>query len=69
MPASVQGVAVEAEADDPVAAEPGGQAPERILALVDDRDGVTLLLEDAGELAADPAASHDDHVHRCAPLL
>ena len=60
-------VAVEAEADDAVATEAGGQAPERVLALVDDRDGVTLLLEGAGQLAADPPATHHDHVHACAP--
>ena len=56
-------VAVEAEADDPVAAEAGRQAPERVLALVDDRDGVTLLLEGAGQLTTYPAAPHHDDMH------
>ena len=56
------------EADDAVAAEPGRKPSERILTLVDHRDGVPLLLQDAGELAPDSTASHHDHVHGLAPL-
>ena len=44
-------------------AEAGRQAAERRLALVDDRDRVAGLLEQPGQLAADPAAPHDDDVH------
>ena len=61
-------VAVEAEADDAIAAEALRQPAERVLLLVDDGDGVPEPLERPGELAADPPASDHDHVHCCRPL-
>ena len=64
MPASIEVVAVEAEADDLLAAEVLGEAlAERVGVLVDDRDGVAAAFQAEGELAADSAASDDDDVH------
>ena len=58
-------VAVEAEAGDLVAAEVD-QAPERVGVLVDDRDGVSVVLKALGEGRPHPAASHDHEVHSAA---
>ena len=64
MPGLHRGVAVEAEADDRGSRRsPVGRRRNDVLALVDDRDGVALLLERAGQLAAHPAAAHHDDVH------
>ena len=62
-------VAVEAEADDGLAAEVVGQTAERARVLVDDGHGVVRLFECAGQLAAHPAAADDDDVHlaSCSP--
>ena len=57
-------VAVEAETDDRRAAEALGEPPERLGPLVDDRDRMAVLLQQARELAAHAPAPHDDDVHR-----
>ena len=56
-------VAVEAETDDGLAAEPGRQTAKRSVVLVDDGHGVTAGFECAGQFASDPAAPDDDDVH------
>ena len=61
-----EGVAVEAEARDLVAAEVGVEPPERLGVLVDDGDGVAVVLEALGERRADAAAAHDHEVHSAA---
>ena len=46
-----------------------GQAPERAGVLVDHCHGVAALFEGAGQLAADPAAPDDHHVHLGTPAF
>ena len=55
---------------DPVdapAPEPGTEAAERRGVLVDDGDGVSLLLQGLGECGSHPSAPHDDDVHGLTP--
>ena len=61
-------VAVEAEADHGLAAEVGTETTEGPRVLVDDGDGVSGMLECAGELAADPTTSDDDDVQNRPPV-
>ena len=68
MPASVQRVAVEADAGDPPAFEVGAEPAERVRVAVDDGDGVALGLQDVGEGGADPATAHDHEVHVLPPM-
>ena len=63
MPASMQAVAVEADALHGRAREVGAEPGERVAPAVDDGDGVAVAAEDAGERRADPAAPDDDDVH------
>ena len=56
-------IAVEAEADDGLAAEVLRETAEGARVLVDDGHGVVHLFECAGQLAAHPAAADDDDVH------
>ena len=64
-----QRVAVEPETNHRLATERGRQAPEGFLALVDDRDGVAAEFEGPGQLASDPAASHDHDMHAVSPAF
>ena len=63
MPASIEAVAVEADALHRAPGEVGAEADERLAAAVDDGDGVAVAGEDAGERRADPPAADDDDVH------
>ena len=58
-------VAVEADADDLLAGEVEGQAPERPLLPIDHGDGVARGLQGAGQAGTDPTAPDDDDVHSC----
>ena len=65
MPASIEVVAIEAEADDLLPGEVVGQAlAEGVGVLVDDGDRVAVALEAHGELAAHPPTPDDDDMHR-----
>jgi len=63
-PRLVEGVAVEPETCHLLPAEVGAQPTERVSVLVDDRDGVTVVLERLGQSGADAPTSHDDEVHK-----
>src|SRR4028119_354388 len=58
---------VEARAGHLPAGELRAQPAERLRVLVDDRDAVAAALQPAGDLRADTAAAHDDHVHESLP--
>ena len=59
-----QGVPVESDPGDLLAAEGRTQPPERCLVAVDDSDGVSEVLEAVREAGANSAASHDHDVHK-----
>ena len=68
MPASIEVVAVEAEADDLLAAEVLGEPLRNASAFLSMTATVwPTSLEAEGELAAHPPASDDDDVHRTLP--
>src|SRR5205823_6012927 len=58
---------IEAEADDLLPGEEIAPPSERVGVLVDDGHRVAELLEADRQFAADPAAPHDDDVHRTSP--
>ena len=59
----LEGLAIEADALDGLAAELGTQLPEGVGVLVDDGDGMTHLVEPMGQERPDSAAAEDDDVH------
>ena len=63
MPASVRMSRSKPNPTTVVPPKPFGRRRNALAALVDDGDGVAALLQQPGQLAAHPAAAHDDDVH------
>src|SRR5207245_114557 len=62
-PGGPQHVLVDPSADEGLAAEVGGQPPERARLDVDDGHVVPVVVEDGGNAGADATATHDDDSH------
>ena len=67
MPASIEHLAVEADAGHGEPGEVGAEPAERVGVLVDDRDRVAAALQVLRQGRTDPPAPHDHDVHAGPP--